>query len=276
MSRHLSARASDNMSVGYFDAHAHLDDEYLASAFNGGTEGAIEASRLAGLCGIVNAGTNVENSRSSISLSEQYHFIYAAVGIYPIDAQNLNVNIDRALNETEMLLSHERVVAVGEIGLDYHYDGTDKARQMYAFEAQLEMAKRYNLPVVIHDREAHGDIIDALMRHTGVRGMLHSFSGSAEMAQQLTDMGFYISFSGTVTYKSAAKVKRAAESVPSNKILTETDSPYLTPVPHRGEVNYPGNVSHTLRALAALRGADENLLAQTVCENAEKLFGISL
>lgn len=264
------------MAVRYFDAHAHIDDEYLASSFDGGTAGAAEASRLAGVCGIINAGTGVENSRRSTELAEQYPFVYAAVGIYPADAQSLGDGIESALGEIEALLSHSRVVALGEIGLDYHYDGTDRERQLYAFEAQLDMARRHDIPVVIHDREAHGDVLDALTRHPGVRGMLHSFSGSAEMARQLTDMGFYISFSGTVTYKSAAKVKRAAESVPSDRILTETDSPYLTPVPHRGEVNFPGNVVHTLRALALIRGVSEEELSRTVCENAERLFGIRL
>lgn len=262
--------------IRYFDAHAHLDDAYLASSFEGGTDGAARASHEQGVCGIVNAGTNIENSLRSIELASTYPFVYAAVGIYPADAQELGDGIDAALCELEELLEQPKVVAVGEIGLDYHYDGTDKARQLYAFERQLELSVKHDLPVVIHDREAHGDIMDALQRHRDARGMIHSFSGSAEMARQLSDMGWYISFGGVLTYKNAQKVKQAACVVPTERIITETDSPYLTPVPHRGKVNFPANVAYTLQTLASLRGVGEQELATAVCENAERLFSISL
>lgn len=264
------------MSIRYFDAHAHLDDEYLVSSFDGGTDTAVALSRESGVCGIVNAGTNLKNSKRSIELAEKYPFIYAAVGIYPADAQSLGDSIDDAMRDIEKLFAHPKTVAVGEIGLDYHYDGTDKERQMYAFERQLELSVKYDLPVVIHDREAHGDIMDALHRHRDARGMIHSFSGSAEMARQLADMGWYISFGGTVTYKNAVKVKEAAVIVPTEYIITETDSPYLTPVPNRGKVNFPGNVAYTLEMLASLRGVDKEKLSECVCENAERLFKIKL
>lgn len=182
--------------------------------------------------------------------------------------------LDSALSEIEAMLTHPKCVALGEIGLDYHYDGTDRAVQAYAFEAQMKIAERHSVPVVIHDREAHGDIMDTIKRYPRVRGVLHSFSGSAEMARQLTDLGWYISFSGPVTYKNAAKVKEAAKIVPQDRLLVETDSPYLPPTPHRGKMNYPGYIAYTVRVVAELRGISESECARITCENAVEFFGI--
>ena len=261
--------------IKYFDTHAHLEDSLMRSSFEGGTEGAIDALLKDGVCNVVNIGTNIKNSKASMELAEKYPFIYAAVGIYPSESQYLGDGLDSALSEIESLLSHPKVVALGEIGLDYHYEDTDKEVQSYAFEAQMQMAERNGVPVVIHDRDAHGDVMDMIHKYPNVLGVLHSFSGSAEMARQLANLGWYISFSGPVTYKNAAKVKEAAQIVPDDKLLVETDSPYLPPTPHRGKINYPGYIAYTVRAIAELRGCSEAEIAALTRRNAERFFGIT-
>ena len=261
------------MGIIYFDSHAHLDDAKF-DEFEGGREGAIKKSIESGVSGFVNIGTNPETSKNSILLAEKYPFIHAAVAIYPTDAQYLGDKLDSALLEIEEMLSHPKVVALGEIGLDYHYDDTDRDVQKYAFERQMQIAERRGVPVVIHDRDAHGDVMDIIQKYPKVHGVMHSFSGSAEMARQLTDLGWYISFSGPVTYKNASKVKEAAQVVPDEYLLVETDSPYLPPVPHRGETNYPGYVAFTVRAIAEIRGITEEKAAELTSANARRFFGI--
>lgn len=262
-------------NIKYFDSHAHLHDSRYADCEWGDTNGMINAAREAGLVGAVNIGTNLEDAKRAIEFAERHPFIYAAVGMYPSEAQYAGSELDRHLVEIEKLLSHPKVVALGEIGLDYHYEDTDKSVQAYAFEAQMQMAERCNMPVVIHDRDAHGDTMDMIRKYPNVHGVLHSFSGSAEMARQLASLGWYISFSGPVTYKNAAKVKEAAQIVPDDKILVETDSPYLPPVPHRGKTNYPGYVAYTVRAIAQIRGKSEEEIAELTVNNAKRFFGIT-
>jgi len=175
----------------------------------------------------------------------------------------------------EELTKHGKVRAIGEIGFDYHYDGTDKERQSYFFSAQMEIAQKVGLPVIIHSRDAAGDTFDMIRRYPEVKGILHSYSGTAEMARQLCDMGWYISFSGPVTYKNAAKVKESAAIVPDDKLLIETDCPYLPPVPHRGELNYSGYLHFTCQGVADARGADYDTVAKLTYENAKRFFRIS-
>ncbi|MBQ8523538.1 MAG: TatD family hydrolase [Clostridia bacterium] len=262
-------------NIKYFDSHAHLHDSRYADCEWGDTNGMINAAREAGLVGAVNIGTNLEDAKRAIEFAERYPFIFAAVGMYPSEAQYAGSELDSHLSEIEKLLSHPKVVALGEIGLDYHYEDTDKSVQAYAFEAQMQMAERCNMPVVIHDRDAHGDTMDMIRKYPNIHGVLHSFSGSAEMARQLASLGWYISFSGPVTYKNAAKVKEAAQIVPDDKILVETDSPYLPPVPHRGKTNYPGYVAYTVRAIAQIRGKSEEEIAELTVNNAKRFFGIT-
>ena len=260
--------------IKYFDSHAHLHDSRYHDCEWGDTDGMMSSAVEAGLCGVVNIGTNLEDAKNAIEFAERYQYIYAAVGMYPSEAQYAGADLDCHLYEIEKLLSHPKVVALGEIGLDYHYDDTDKAVQQYAFDAQMQIAERNAIPVVIHDRDAHGDTMDTIRKYPNVCGVLHSFSGSAEMARQLASLGWYISFSGPVTYKNAAKVKEAALIVPDDKILVETDSPYLPPVPHRGKTNYPGYVAYTVRAIAEIRGKSEAEIAELTVKNAERFFGI--
>lgn len=265
---------SENLVL--FDAHAHYDDERFAEEFPGGTDGVIAHVRENGICGILNIGASIRSSRASLELAERYGFIYAAVGIHPGDAQRMERGNDEgALAEIEAMAAHPKAVAIGEIGLDYHYDGTDKERQFWFFEKQLSLAEKLHMPVIIHDRDAHGDCFDILKRHPASYGVFHSFSGSAEMARQLVDMGWYISFSGPVTYKNAAKVKEACAIVPDDRILVETDAPYLPPVPHRGKLNHSGYLHYTAEVVAELRGVMPEEIAACTIANTKRLFGIT-
>lgn len=259
----------------FFDVHAHYDDERFAREFPGGADAAIAASYDAGVRGIICSGTRYETTKSSIAIAEKYPFIWATAGIHPGDIRFIqDGDEDAALDLIASFFYHPKVKAIGEIGLDYHYEGTDKKRQLYFFERQLELAAKLSLPVVIHDRDAHGDTFDALRRHPGVRGILHCFSGSAETARQLVKMGYMISFGGTVTFKNAREVKEVAAAVPDGMMLIETDAPYLAPTPHRGEVNYSGYLPLVVAALAQIRGTDGEKIAETTFENAKTVFGI--
>ncbi len=258
-----------------FDSHAHYDDSRFDEEFDGGAHGAIKKAHSEGVGYIVNVGSSLKHSYNSVKLAEQYGFIYAAVGIHPCDAQNIPAGeVDRVLYEIEELLKHEKVRAVGEIGFDYHYDDTDKAVQNYFFEAQLELSKKVKLPSIVHSRDAAGDTFDLIRRKSEARGVLHSYSGSAEMALQYAKMGWYISFSGPLTYKNAHSVKESAAVVPSEMILIETDCPYLPPTPHRGEINYSGYMKFTCASLAEARGISYTEAEELTFANAKKFFGI--
>ncbi len=258
-----------------FDTHAHYDDLRFEEEFNGGMQGALQSALESGVERIVNVGSSLPHSRESVALAEKYDFIYAAVGLHPSDAQEIpHGQEEAALAEIESLASHKKVRAIGEIGFDYHYDGTDKDRQKFFFDAQLTLAEKLGLPIVVHSRDASGDTFDMLRAHPKAWGVLHSYSGTAEMARQLCDMGWYISFSGPVTYKNANKVKEAAAIVPEDRILIETDCPYLPPVPHRGEINYSGYLHFTCEAVAAIRGKAPEEMAEITYRNACRFFGI--
>lgn len=259
-----------------FDTHAHYDDARFEAEFDGGRDAAIKQSFESGIVGIINVATNLNNAGTTIALAEEYENIYAAVGFHPTDCQELaDGELESSLEKIKELTSHRKVVAIGEIGLDYHYDDTNRKRQWYFFEKQLEMAQELDLPVIIHDRDAHGDSLEIVKRHPGVRGVFHSFSGSAEMAEELIKLGYYIAFGGPVTYKNANNVKRAAASVPLDRLLIETDCPYLPPVPHRGEINYSAYMLYTLKGLSEATGYSENILSEATLNNTKSLFGIN-
>ncbi|MGM9665438.1 MAG: TatD family hydrolase [Eubacteriales bacterium] len=257
-----------------FDTHAHCDDERIEKEYENGTEGLITDCLGANIGNIVNVGTNFENSKRSVELAEKFDGVYAAVGIHPSDCQLIDYGAERAISEIEELLSHPKVVAIGEIGLDYHYDDTDRERQLLYFRLQMELAKKHGMAVIIHDRDAHGDCMEVVREFPEVKGIFHSFSGSAEMARELCKMGWYVSFSGTVTFKNASKPKEACVAVDEDKILVETDSPYLPPVPHRGEMNIPSYVEFTAREIAKLRGISFDEMVRITNENAKRVFGI--
>lgn len=256
-----------------FDTHAHCDDERIKNEFFGGCEAYIRHQLENGVCNIVNVGTNIENSRVSVALSAKFDEVYAACGIHPSDTRFYN-DIDATLSEIEKLLSEKKVVALGEIGLDYHYENTDKEKQIKFFRAQMEMAKRLDVPVIIHDRDAHGDCMDIIRDFPSVTGIFHSFSGSAEMANELVTRGWYISFSGTLTYKNALKPVEACGVVALDRLLIETDSPYLPPVPHRGEMNHPEYVALTCRKMAEIKGVSFEEMAKSTYDNARRVYRI--
>ncbi len=261
----------------FFDSHAHYDDHRFEEEFAGGTAGAIQMVHAAGVERIMNVGSSLASSERSIRLAETYDFVWAAVGIHPCDAQEISpAELDRALSAVESLAAHEKVRAIGEIGYDYHFDGTDPERQRYFFDAQLTIAERLGLPVIIHSRDAAGDTFDLLARHPDACGILHSYSGSAETARQLSEKGWYVSFSGPVTYKNAHKVKESAAVVPHDRLLIETDSPYLPPVPHRGELNTSANLPFTCAALAEIRSQSPEEVAEMTYQNACRVFSLDL
>ena len=208
--------------------------------------------------------------------------MYAAVGIHPEDSHWI-ADPDKALGELRGMLGdaasrkRDKILALGEIGLDYHYENygeiaLDREKESYFFEAQMRLAEELGLPVIIHDREAHGDCFETVLRHPNVRGVFHSYSGSAEMARELTRRGWYISFSGTLTFKNASRVREAALAVPRDRLLVETDAPYLAPHPMRGKLNHSGLLIHTLSALAALWECTPEEAAAITAQNGKNLF----
>lgn len=250
-----------------FDTHAHLDDK----KYDEDRAEIIDYIKKEGVSLLVNVGADMESSETTLKLAKEYDFIYAAVGVHPYDEPDLTEADILRLRE---MAKDEKVVAIGEIGLDYHYEDTDREGQKRGFKMQLELAKELGLPYVIHDRDSHQDCYDIIKESGYYNGVMHCFSGSSEFARQMTDLGFYISFSGTVTFKNAKKVHEAAKTVPIDRILIETDSPYLTPAPTRHERNNPANVIRTLQAIAELRGIDAEELCKITMENGKRFFGI--
>ncbi|MDD3612821.1 MAG: TatD family hydrolase [Caldicoprobacterales bacterium] len=253
----------------FFDSHAHLDDE----RFDEDRDEVIRGLPDKGIAYVLNAGADMDSSQKSIDLAKSYDFIYAAVGVHPHDADSL---ADAQLKALEQMAKEEKVKAIGEIGLDYHYDFSPREQQKEAFALQLDLAFRLNLPVIIHNREAHKDTLDILRAHRSILkgGVMHSYSGSWEMAKELMDLGFYISLAGIVTFKNAKKPVELAEKLPMDRLLIETDCPYLTPHPFRGKRNDPGFVRLVAEKIGQLRGMDTDLVAQITKNNACSLFRI--
>ena len=257
----------------FFDSHAHYWDSRFLSETEAGVDALLTSLFKDSVSGIVNVGTNLETTMLSISQAKRFPGMYVAGGIHPGDIPE-GATVD-ALEETWTPLfkcAENKLVALGEIGLDYHYTPFDKARQMEFFEAQMLLAEKLSLPVIIHDREAHGDCFDMIRRFPNVTGIFHSYSGSAEMAKALVARGYKISFSGTVSFKNARNVKEAALAVPKESILIETDAPYLTPHPYRGRLNHSGYLFYTAQAIAELWGTDVSEVARITEENARALF----
>lgn len=245
--------------MGLFDTHAHLYDK----AFDQDRE-EIVSCLFETLDYVVVPSEDVTTSQKAVALAEAYPHIYAAVGIHPQVTKEAS---DEALQEIgDMARHHDKVKAIGEIGLDYYYLYTEKETQKYWFARQIELAKELDLPILIHDRDAHGDTLDILKAHKGgnLRGILHCFSGSLETARELMKLGFYISFAGPLAFPKSHKLKEVAKEIPMDRILIETDSPYLTPPPHRGKRNDPRNVIYVAQEIARLKALPlETVIAQT-------------
>ena len=251
----------------YFDSHAHLDD----TRFDGDREElfATLADHEVGL--IMNVGCDLPSSERSVALAEQYPFVYAAVGSHPDDADHLD---GRLLDRYRALAAHPKVRAIGEIGLDYHYEDVPRAQQIIAFEQQLELAEALDKPVIVHEREAHADAMDIVRRHPDVRGVFHCFSGAKELALWLVERGWYIGFTGVLTFNNARKAVEVAQALPLDRILIETDCPYMAPEPYRGRRNDSRYVPLVAKKLAELRGLTPKEAGRITTENARRLYGI--
>ena len=226
---------------------------------------------------VINVGTNNENNPVCLEMAKKYEGMYAAVGIHPSDCRDYSreeFGVFEAFLSAHSDFKKEKIVAIGEIGFDYYWEPYDKEHQRFFFEEQMKLAEKYGLPVIIHDREAHGDCFDMICKYPNVKGVFHSYSGSAEMAAELVKRGWYISFSGVVTFKNASRVKDVAASIPKDRILAETDAPYLAPHPMRGKINHSGLMEYTVLNLAELFGEEYENMAKILSENAKKLFGI--
>ena len=251
-----------------FDTHAHYD----SGGFNADREEIVAALPGGNVGLVVNPGCDVESSRVAVELAEKYPHVYAAVGIHPGDCAGTDEAAYEALRE---LAKHEKVVAIGEIGLDYYWESNPpKEFQQEVFRRQIELALELDLPVCVHDREAHGDSLAMVLEYPNLRGVFHCFSGSVEMARELWKLGWYVGFDGPLTYKNAKKVVEVAKEAPLDLILLETDAPYMAPVPVRGTRNDSRNLVHLVRALASLRGMSEEEVAAQTTENGKRLFGI--
>ena len=251
-----------------FDTHAHYD----AEQFDADREEVLASLPGRGVSLVVNPGCDLPSSRAAVALAEQHPFLYAAVGYHP---ENCAPYTDKDLEELRALAAHPKVVAIGEIGLDYYWEeNPPRDFQQMVFRRQMGLAEELNLPVIVHDREAHGDSLAIVKEFPTVRGVFHCYSGSAEMARQLVDLGWMISFTGVLTYKNARKAVEAAQAVPMDRIMIETDSPYMTPVPHRGKRNNSGYVVHVCEKLAELKGLSAEEAARITLENGRRFFGI--
>lgn len=261
---------------GIFDTHAHYTDERFESKFEGGASALLSDIFANGVDKIINVGTNTANSAAVVEMTSRFDSMYAAVGIHPTDV-DLESSLEDAIVKLRALLDKReeyKIVALGEIGLDYYWRQDNKELQKRFFEAQLDLAEEYDIPVVIHDREAHGDCFETIIKRPKIRGVFHCYSGSPEMAKDLVRRGWYISFTGVVTYKNAPVVQACAKAVPLDRILVETDAPYLAPVPYRGKTNRSDYIEYTLRTLAELHEVTEDEMRDRTNENACKLFGL--
>lgn len=251
----------------YFDTHAHYDD----GAFDADRDSLLASLPEAGVTLVIDPGCDVPSSEKAIALAGQYPHVYAAVGIHPEELGRMQAG---NLEKIEVLCENDKCVAVGEIGLDYYWDDTHKEEQKALFIEQLELARRHELPVIIHDREAHGDCLDIVRRYPQVRGVFHCYSGSKEMAEELLRRGWYLGFDGPITYKNARKAIEVLEICPLDRLLIETDSPYLSPVPRRGKRNDSRNLQYIAEKIAELKGLGCEEVAKISMENGRRLFNI--
>ena len=255
-----------------FETHAHYDDQ----AFEEDREPLLNRLQEQGIGIVINIGASLASSYASLALAEQYPFVYAAIGVHPDETKELT---EENFNELPAMIKHTKAVAVGEIGLDYYWDSTPRDVQKYWFERQLALALQYDLPVVIHSREAAADTL-AVMKEWYAKsggtlsGIIHCFSYGPEIAKEYTKMGFYLGVGGVVTFKNAKKLKEVVQTVPLELLVLETDCPYLAPVPHRGKRNDSGNLHYVAEEIAALKGITVEEVIRVTEENAKKLYRI--
>ncbi|MBQ5968515.1 MAG: TatD family hydrolase [Clostridia bacterium] len=252
------------MLTGIFDTHAHYDD----AKFDDDRDAVLAALPGRGVVRVINCGVSLATSKTSLALAHRYDYIYAAIGIHPEDCGDAK---DSDYDALLPLYNDPKVVAVGEIGLDYYWDSVPKDVQLAAFKRQLILANDLHLPVIIHDREAHADTFALLHKHRP-QGVLHCFSGSAELAKEALSLGLYIGLGGAATFKNARKAVEVAAMLPADRLLLETDAPYMAPVPHRGKRNDSSLIVHVAERLGEIRGEDPQQIVDRCRENAERLF----
>ena len=250
-----------------FDTHAHYD----SGAFNADRELVLASMPERGVGLILNPGCEVAGSRAALALAERFPFVWAAVGIHPEDMDGLGPD---SLETIRSLAAHEKCVAIGEIGLDYYWDAEHKEEQKQLFAQQLAMAVELDLPVIVHDREAHADCLEIAASFPALRGVFHCFSGSPEMAKELLRRGWYLGFDGPVTYKNARRALEVLAVTPADRILVETDSPYMSPVPLRGKRNDSANLVYIINKIAEVKGMTPEETERITTENGKRLFGI--
>jgi TatD DNase family protein len=251
-----------------FDTHAHMDDR----AFDEDREALLASLPEQGLALLMNPGCSLASSRNADALSKQYDYIYAAVGSHPDAADEVN---DQVLEQYRLLCAaNPKIKAIGEIGLDYHYEDIPRELQKKAFIAQMELARELDLPVIVHEREAHEDGMDIVRQFPTVKGVFHCYSGSAEMARQLTDLGWDIGFTGVITFKNARRALEALASIPLERIVIETDCPYMSPEPFRGKRNDPSRVYRMAEKVAEVRGISVEEAQKITFENGKRLYRI--
>ena len=251
-----------------FDTHAHMDDR----AFDADREELLRSLPRQGICLLINPGCSLESSRNASKLAETYDYIYAAVGSHPDVADEVN---EAVLEEYRVLVAaNPKIKAIGEIGLDYHYEDIPRELQLKAFRLQMQLAKELKLPAIVHERDAHEDGMKVVEEFPEVTGVFHCYSGSAEMAKWLVNRGWYIGFTGVLTFKNARKALEVAASIPLDRIVLETDCPYMSPEPFRGKRNDPGKLYRMAEKLAELRGLTVEEVHAITTENGKRLYGI--
>ena len=253
-----------------FDTHAHYDDE----KFDEDRDSLLKEVHENGISYILNAAASFDSLDASIGFCDKYDFVYAALGIHPEYADEMNEGV---LDKIRVLSKNKKVVAIGEIGLDYYYDNSPRDVQRYWFERQIELAKELHLPIIIHDRDAHEDTINIIKKTNAkqVGGIFHCFSGSAQMAMDIIKHNLYIAIGGPVTFKNARKTIEVVQAVPLDKLVVETDCPYLAPEPFRGKRNNSGYLVHTIKKIAEIKGISEAEVAEITLANAKKIFKLS-
>lgn len=251
-----------------FDTHAHFDDEQ----FDKDRDEVLKSLEGFGVTNIVNIGADIKGSEASVKLAERYPFVYATVGVHPSETTDMT---DDDIEKLRKLATHPKVCAIGEIGLDYHYDDNAPSNiQKKWFIRQLELAQELSMPVVIHDRESRGECLNILKDKHISNGVVHCFSGSAETAKEILKLGMMISFTGVLTFKNAKKAVEACKVVPIDRLMIETDCPYMAPEPHRGERNFSGYVEFVARKIAEIKGLTYEEVAEITNKNAKRFYGI--
>ena len=252
-----------------FDSHAHYDSKQ----FDDDRAELLERLPAMGVGWVVNAASDLESAQKCVRLSETFDYIYAAVGVHPHGADGWNDESEKILRE---LAKAPKVVAVGEIGLDYHYDFSPRDVQKEVFERQINIAKELSLPIIIHDREAHGDMYEILRKYAPLTGVMHCFSGSVELARETLSIGLHIGLGGAVTFKNARVPVEVAAMVPEDRLLIETDCPYMAPVPKRGSRCDSSMISITAQRIAEIRGCTAEDIIELTAKNASRLFSVDI